>query len=170
MLILGSSATLLFFIIRGLNIYGDLVPWEVQDTTTKTILSFFSVTKYPPSLAYTLITLGPALLFLYGIESVKNKITDFFLVFGRVPLFYYFLHVLVIHSLAIVGMLIFGGNWKLMILTAEVFDKALLINYGYSLFVVYLVWIGVIAFLYFPSKRYMVYKANNKDKWWLSYL
>ncbi|MEL0457086.1 heparan-alpha-glucosaminide N-acetyltransferase domain-containing protein [Flavobacteriaceae bacterium SZ-1-7] len=170
LLIIGSSATVLFFVIRGINIYGDLMPWEAQDTTAKTIMSFFKVTKYPPSLAYTLITLGPALLFLYGIESVKNKITDFFLVFGRVPLFYYFLHVLVIHTLALFGMLIFGGNWKHMIITAEVFDNALLINYGYSLFVVYLVWIGVIVFLYFPSKKYMIYKANNKDKWWLSYL
>lgn len=167
---LGIGAIVLFFIIRGINVYGDLVPWSIQDTNTKTILSFFKVTKYPPSLAYTLITLGPALLFLYGIETVKNKITDFFLVFGRVPLFYYFLHVLVIHVLAIVGILIFGGDWKNMILTKEVFTNTGLINYGYSLFVVYMVWIGVIALLYFPCKKYMIYKATNKDKWWLSYL
>lgn len=167
---MGLTATILFFIIRGINIYGDLVPWTFQNTTTKTILSFFSVTKYPPSLAYTLITLGPALIFLYGIEAIKNKITNFFLVFGRVPLFYYFLHVLLIHVLAIIGILIFGGDWKNMILTAEVFDNAKLINYGYSLFIVYLVWIGVIALLYFPCKKYMIYKVSNKDKWWLSYL
>ncbi|MDB2462558.1 hypothetical protein N9W61_00420, partial [Algibacter sp.] len=167
---IGLTSFVLFFIMRGINIYGDLVPWTVQDTTTKTVLSFFKVTKYPPSLSYLLITMGPALLFLYGIETVKNKITDFFLVFGRVPLFYYFLHILVIHILAIIGMLIFGGNWKNMILTADVFMNAKLSNYGYSLFVVYLVWIGVIALLYYPSKRYMIYKANNKDKWWLSYL
>ena len=167
---MGIGATVLFFIIRGLNMYGDLQPWAIQDTNTKTVLSFFKITKYPPSLAYTLITIGPALLFLYGIENVKNKITDFFLVFGRVPLFYYFLHILVIHVLAIVGILIFGGNWKDMILTKEVFANSGLINYGYSLFIVYLVWVGVIALLYFPSKKYMIYKANNKDKWWLSYL
>ncbi|MFL1012944.1 hypothetical protein [Flavisericum labens] len=57
-----------------------------------------------------------------------------------------------------------------MILTKEVVDKALLINYGYTLFVVYIVWILVIGLLYFPSKKYMLYKASNKDKWWLSYL
>ena len=167
---IGIGATALFLIIRGLNIYGDLHPWAIQDTTTKTVLSFFKVSKYPPSLVYTLITMGPALLFLYGIENVKNKITDFFLVFGRVPLFYYFLHILVLHVLAIVGILIFGGNWKNMVLTKEVFANADLVNYGYSLFVVYMVWIGVITLLYFPSKKYMIYKANNKDKWWLSYL
>lgn len=170
LVILGTASIIAFFIIRLLNIYGDLTPWELQDTTTKTVMAFFKVTKYPPSLCYLLITLGPALLVLYAIENVKNKITDFFLVFGRVPLFYYFLHVLLIHVLAIVGMLIFGGNWQDMILTADVFMNAKLSNYGYSLFVVYLVWIAVIAMLYFPSKKYMLYKTNNKDKWWLSYL
>ncbi len=167
---LGLGAILLFFVVRGLNVYGDLVPWTEQATTTNTILSFFKVTKYPPSLSFLLITIGPALLFLYGIERVKNKITDFLLVFGRVPFFFYFIHVLVIHVLAIIGMLIFGGNWKNMIITVDVFNNAKLLDYGYSLFVVYLVWIGVIALLYFPSKKYMIYKANNKDKWWLSYL
>ncbi len=94
----------------------------------------------------------------------------FFLVFGRVPLFYYFLHMLVIHLLAIVGMLIFGGNWKDMIITAEGFMNQNLSTYGYSLFIVYLVWIGVVLFLYPFCKKYMLYKASNKDKWWLSYL
>ncbi|MEC3907579.1 heparan-alpha-glucosaminide N-acetyltransferase domain-containing protein [Tamlana sp. 2201CG12-4] len=167
---IGISATVLFFILRGLNIYGDLVPWTAQDTNTKTILSFFSVTKYPPSFVYLLITMGPALLFLYAIENIKNRITDFFIVFGRVPLFYYFLHVLVLHILAILGILIFGGNWRDMILTQDVFINAKLIDYGYSLFIVYLVWIGLIIILFFPSKKYMIYKATNKDKWWLSYM
>lgn len=133
-------------------------------------MSFFKVSKYPPSLVYILITIGPALLFLYAFESVKNKVTDFFLIFGRVPLFYYFMHILVIHVFAIIGILIFGGNWQDMILTKETFTNAALINYGYSLFVVYIVWIGVIAFLYPFCKKYMIYKANNKEKWWLSYL
>ncbi|GAA3599092.1 heparan-alpha-glucosaminide N-acetyltransferase domain-containing protein [Flavivirga amylovorans] len=168
--ILGISSIVLFFVLRGLNMYGDLVPWSTQDTTTKTILSFFNVTKYPPSLAYVLITIGPSLLFLYGVETVKNKISDFFLVFGRVPLFYYFLHVFTIHILAIAGLVIFGGNWRDLILSSNAFSNPNLANYGYSLFVVYLVWIGVIALLYFPSKKYMIYKANNKDTWWLSYL
>ena len=170
LLILGISSIALFFVLRGLNIYGDLVPWSTQNTTTKTILSFFKVTKYPPSLVYLLITIGPSLLFLYGIETVKNKISNFFLIFGRVPLFYYFLHVFVIHTLAIVGILIFGGNWKDMILSTNAFNNPNFANYGYPLFIVYSVWISVIALLYYPSKKYMIYKANNKGKWWLSYL
>ncbi len=166
----GLGATILFFVIRSINIYGDLIPWTTQKNISYTILSFFNVTKYPPSLAYILITLGPALLFLYAIEHIKNKLTDFFLVFGRVPLMYYFLHVLVIHLLAIIGILIFGGEWSYMILTADVFTNARLLDYGYSLTVVYLVWIGVVLLLYPISKKYMIYKSKNKDKWWLSYL
>lgn len=167
---LGLGSLFLFVILRGFNVYGDLMPWSVQDTTTKSILSFFKVTKYPPSLLFLCITLGPAMLFLYAFENTKNKITDFFLVFGRVPLFYYFLHMLVIHILAIIGILIFGGNWQDMIVTGKSFMNETLKTYGYSLFIVYVVWISVVLLLYPLCKKYMTYKANNKDKWWLSYL
>jgi len=167
---LGFALIGLFLLLRSLNIYGDLVPWSIQETTVKTILSFFNVTKYPPSLLYFCITIGPALLFLYAFETTKNKISDFFLVFGRVPMFYYFLHVFVIHVFAIIGMLIFGGNWQDMILDANSFMNENLRTYGHSLVTTYLVWIGVVLFLYPFCKKYMIYKANNKDKWWLSYL
>ncbi len=167
---MGLGALALFFLIRGLNVYGDLVPWTVRDSSSKTIISFFNVTKYPPSLAFVLITIGPALLFLYTIENVKNSITNFFLIFGRVPFFYYFLHVLVIHTAAIIGIIIFGGNWKDMILTADVFMNETLVTYGYPLWITYMVWIGIIFALYPLCEKYMIYKINNKDKWWLSYL
>lgn len=167
---MGLGATVLFFVLRGLNVYGDLEPWTVQDTTTKTILSFFKLTKYPPSLLFLCITIGPALLFLCAFETTKNRIMDFFLLFGRVPLLYYFLHMLVIHFFAIMGMLIFGGNWKNMIFTAERFIGKNLVSYGYPLWVVYLVWAGVVMLMFPICKRYMKYKANNKDKWWLGYL
>lgn len=170
LLSLGFGAIALFYILRGMNVYGDLVPWSVQKDATFSILSFFNVTKYPPSFVYLLITIGPALLFLYVIEPVKNKFTDFLLVFGRVPLFYYFLHMIFIHIFAIIGMMIFGGNWQDMIFTGGNFLQAKLINYGYPLYIVYIVWIGIILLLYPISKKYMIYKANNKDKWWLSYL
>ena len=77
---------------------------------------------------------------------------------------------LVIHVLAIIGILIFGGNWQDMFITAKGFMQQKLSTYGYSLFVVYFVWIGVVLLLYPFCKKYMKYKANNKDKWWLSYL
>jgi uncharacterized membrane protein len=167
---LGLGSIALFFILRGLNIYGDLAPWTVQDTITKTILSFFKVTKYPPSLLFICATLGPALLFLYAYENTQNKVTNFFLAFGRVPLFYYFLHMIVIHVFAILSIFIFGGNWQDMIMTGKNFMDGNLKTYGYSLFIVYLVWISVVLLLFPLCKQYMKYKANNKDKWWLSYL
>lgn len=167
---IGAWALVLFFVLRVFNIYGDPVPWAVQDSWAKSVISFFNVNKYPPSLLYLCITLGPAMLFLYLIEKTKNKVTDFFLVFGRVPFFYYFLHVFVIHILAIGGMMVFGGHWQDMILDAKSFTNENLATYGYSLFVVYAIWIVVILLLYPPCKKYMVYKTNNKDKWWLGYL
>ncbi|ARV05822.1 hypothetical protein BTO04_03515 [Polaribacter sp. SA4-10] len=165
---IGIGLLALFFILRYMNFYGDLYPWSSQNTTTKTILSFFNVTKYPPSLLFVCITMGPAMLFLYLFENTKNKITNFFLVFGRVPLFYYFIHIFVLHLLAILVLLIIGGDWHDMILTGD--DEGLRDSYGYALWKVCLVWIGVVLLLYPLSKKYMIYKANNKDKWWLSYL
>ncbi len=167
---LGFGSMALFFILRGMNVYGDLVPWSVQKNNVYTLLSFFNVTKYPPSLDYLLITTGPSFILLYLLEDVKSKTTDFLLVFGRVPLLFYFLHVLVIHALALLILAFLGGNWQDLILTTEVFMNQKLIDYGYPLWIVYLIWIGVILWLYPVCKKYMVYKASNKQKWWLSYL
>lgn len=116
-------------------------------------------------MAYILITLGPALLFLYFIETIKNAFTDFLLVLGRVPFFYYILHVFVIRIGAIVGLLLTEKDWKLMILDNETFMSGALQGYGYSLFSVYLVWIAIVLLLYPICKKYMQYKANNKNKW-----
>jgi uncharacterized membrane protein len=167
---LGAGAIALFVVLRVTNTYGDMSPWSPQDDGILTFLSFINVTKYPPSLLFVLITMGPTFLFLYLIDSTKNRVTDFLLVFGRVPLFYYFIHVLVIHALALVIMMLTGENWIDMILTSDVFANQKLIDYGYALWVVYLIWIVVIIILYPISKKYMTYKLNNKDKWWLSYL
>ncbi|MFY0604862.1 MAG: DUF1624 domain-containing protein [Flavobacteriaceae bacterium] len=170
LLYLGFGCITLFFVVRGINVYGDLNPWTSQETFEKTMYSFFNLAKYPPSLSFLLITLGPAFLFLYFIENLKNWFTNFLLVFGRVPFFYYILHIFVVHAGAILGLLITGGNWRNMILTNDVFQQGKLAGYGYSLWVVYLVWIVIIAVLYPICKRYMKYKARNKEKWWLSYL
>ena len=170
LLYLGFGSIVLFFIFRGFNFYADLSPWTTQETTTKTIISFFNVTKYPPSLDFLLITLGPAFLFLYGIENIKNKITDFLLVFGRVPFFYYILHIFIIHIGAIIGLLITGKDWKIMIFNQSAGSSNPFVDYGYSLGITYLIWIGIVALLYPICKRYMNYKISHKNKWWLSYL
>lgn len=170
LLIVGLACIILFFILRGTNIYGDLFPWTTQVSTSKTIISFFNVHKYPPSLSYLLITLGPSFLFLAFIEKTKNTVTDIFVVFGRVPFFYYIIHILFVHVGAIIGLIITGKDWKLMILDNETFNSSKLQDYGYSLFKVYLIWLLIVALLYPICKAYMTYKLKHKDKWWLSYL
>lgn len=166
----GIGSIVLFIIIRAINVYGDLVPWSVQNNILFTVFSFINVTKYPPSLDFVLITLGPAFLFLCAFETIKSKITNFFIVFGRVPFFYYILHIFLIHLFALLGLVITGGNWRLMILTEEVFVNHEIDTYGYPMWIVYIVWIVVVLLLYPICKKYMVYKAIHKDKWWLSYL
>jgi uncharacterized membrane protein len=85
LLILGFSTISLFLVIRLINTYGDMVPWSRQKDLVFTILSFLKVSKYPPSLLYILITIGPTFLVLYFLEGIQSKVTDFLLVFGRVP-------------------------------------------------------------------------------------
>ena len=167
---IGSAAILLFFVLRGFTTYGDLITWSPQNTFSKTIFSFLQLSKYPPSLLFLLITLGPALLFLYFIENIKNRITNFLLVFGRVPFFFYVLHIFVVHASAMLGLRITGEDWRLMILDNETMESGILAGYGYSLGVVYLVWIAIVLLLYPLCKWFMNYKATHKGTWWLSYI
>ena len=166
---LGIGSTLFFVLLRFLSFYGDSNLWETQDTITITIMDFFKVSKYPPSLHYTLMTIGPSLILLAIIEKYKNKFTDFVVVFGRVPLMYYFLHVLVIHLFAIIILLFSGQDISVMIIPVIPENYFQLLDYGYSLLIVYLVWIIVVIMLYPICKKYMIYKAKS-NKWWLSYL
>lgn len=170
LLLLGFGAITLFFVLRIINVYGDLAPWSIQDNFLYTILSFFNVTKYPPSLIFTLMTLGVAILFLYVIESVKNQFTKFMIVFGRVPFFFYILHLYIIHIIGFIGLSVLGYDWKELILTPTRFMSGFLVDKGFNLWVTYIVWFVVIILLFPICKVYMSYKAKNKDKWWLSYL
>jgi uncharacterized membrane protein len=170
LLFLGCVSVILFVILRALNLYGDMSSWEVQDTFIFSILSFLNTSKYPPSLLFILMTIGPSLIFLYFAENLKNKLSKSLIVIGRVPLFYYVIHIYVIHLLAIIGIVISGRNWTDMILTAKSFMTKSLISYGYDLYIVYLVWIVVVVSLYPFCKLYNDYKIKNKSKWWLSYL
>jgi uncharacterized membrane protein len=170
LLSIGCISIILYFILRLFNLYGDLSPWGVQDTFIFSILSFLNTSKYPPSLLFILMTIGPSLIFLYFAENLKNKLSKSLIVIGRVPLFYYVIHIYVIHLLAIIGIVISGRNWTDMILTAKSFMTKSLISYGYDLYLVYLVWIIVVVSLYPFCKLYNDYKIKNKSKWWLSYL
>ncbi len=167
---LGFGATIAFSIIRYINVYGDLVPWSNQDRFSYSIMSFFNTTKYPPSLAYTLMTLGPAILFLYAIESVKNWFTNVMVVIGRVPFFFYIIHLYIIHIFGLIGLTILGEDWRELVLTPTRFMSGYLADKGFNLWITYALWLLVLIILYPICKKYMIYKSNNKDKWWLSYL
>lgn len=163
----GLTAIAAFFILRWINVYGDLVPWSTQKDNVMTILSFFNVTKYPPSLLYLCMTLGPALLLLIWLEKVKGSWTNIVSVYGRVPMFYYLLHFFTIHVLCIV--LFFATGRPVSDIAAGNF--AFRPNdFGFSLPIVYLIWIAVVAGLYPLCKRYDTYKMNNRQKWWTGYL
>ena len=170
LLLLGILSISTFLMIRAINIYGDPAPWSLQKNWLFTLMSFINVSKYPPSLLYLLITIGPTFIVLFLLEDFKTRATDFLLVFGRVPFFYYVLHVLVIHAAALFTLAALGRDWRLMIVTMEAFTTDKVASYGYSLGVVYLVWVLVVLFLYPFCKKYMTYKLVHKEKWWLSYL
>ena len=166
---LGLLLCTLFVLLRFLNSYGDPEPWVAQNTTAKTIMAFFNVTKYPPSLMYACMTLGPSMLVLAALEGVQNRITAVFNIFGRVPFFYYLLHIYVIHLITVVMFFMqgfdFQDNFRLKMQFAFRPDE----GFGVSLGATYLLWILVLIICYFPSRWYNNYKTTHK-KWWLSYI
>jgi uncharacterized membrane protein len=168
--IIGITAILFFVLLRAINIYGNLLPWKDYSNLTQTIFSFFNLSKYPPSLSFLLVTLGGAFLFLANSEKLKGNVVDFFSVFGRVPFFFYIIHIYLIHLLALITAEFTGFGWQKMILPSLPFRVEELKGFGYNLFIVYIIWILVIAMLYPLCKKFDTYKQNNKDKWWLSYL
>jgi len=170
LLYMGSGAIVLFILLRLVNIYGDPNPWSVQRNGVVTFLSFMNVTKYPPSLLYILITLGPALVFLAISENYKGKLSQALISLGRVPMFYYIAHLYLIHIIAVVAALATGYTFSDMTFTTWVTDSPALKGYGFSLGVTYLVWIGVVLALYPLCKWYDTYKLNHREYWWLSYL
>ncbi|MET0462358.1 MAG: heparan-alpha-glucosaminide N-acetyltransferase domain-containing protein [Chitinophagaceae bacterium] len=166
----GIAAVCLFVLLRWLNIYGDLLPWTEQSTAVRTLFSFLNVTKYPPSLLYLLLTLGCTMIFLGISENFKGRIVNFFTTFGRVPFFYYLLHLYLMHVLAVIYGLVSGHGWKLLSLPDWLPEIHSIRGYGTNLVGVYLVWILVIAIAYPICKWYDCYKTVHKEKWWLSYL
>lgn len=168
--IIGISAIVVFVILRFSNLYGDPILYKDYETTTSDLISFLNPSKYPPSLLFLLMTLGTAFLFLANSEKVKGKVVDFFCTFGRVPFFYYILHLFLIHLIALIFAEFSGFGWRIMILEGWVTETPTLRGYGFPLWVVYAVWIFAIVLLYPMCKKFDIYKQAHKDKWWLSYL
>ncbi|MEI9921324.1 MAG: heparan-alpha-glucosaminide N-acetyltransferase domain-containing protein [Bacteroidota bacterium] len=167
---IGIISIVIFFALRWINVYGDPNPWSVYDTPVQTAMSFLNVTKYPPSLLYLLITLGPALIFLARSENMRGRVSSFFSTFGRVPFFYYVIHLYLIHIIALILAEVAGFGWRKMILKSWISGNPDLHGYGFDLWVVFAVWIFVIASLYPLCRWFDEYKGKNKGKWWLSYL
>jgi hypothetical protein len=161
----------LFVLVRAGNLYGDPAPWSPRESDLLSLLSFLNVTKYPPSLQYTLITLGPALAGLAFAEKASGRLTRWMVTFGRVPLFFYMAHILLIHLLATIAAISTGYRLTDMILSGGVNDAPALKGYGFSLSTVYLVWLGVMFALYPCCRWFAAYKASHQtSRWWLSYL
>lgn len=166
--ILGSVVILLFVVIRNINMYGDPHPWHSQEKEYFTILSFLNLTKYPPSMLYTFMTLGPAIVLLAVLENAKGIITNIFITIGKVPLFFYLLHILLIHSLAVVTAFLMGADIGFLFNNTPPWTTDR--SFGFDLPIIYLVWILVVALLYPLCIWYMNFKKTHKEWWLLSYL
>ncbi len=162
---LGGGLLALFLILRWLNFYGDPQPWQSGDSWLRTIISFMNVEKYPPSLLFLSVTLGLSLPILAIVERFKTPLHNAMVTIGRVPLFYYVVHIYFVHIMAMIAGMFQGfpaSAWLVPILYKPE-------GYGFGLPVVYLVWIGVVIALYPACKWFAKIKAEKKS-WWLSYL
>jgi uncharacterized membrane protein len=168
---LGLALSVAFLVIRGLNVYGDPSRWMRQKTAVFTVLSFLNTTKYPPSLLFLLMTLGPAMVFLWAVDRGTPRVLRPALVIGKVPMFYFVLHFALIHLLAVVTCYVRYGSAHWM------FESPDLAHYpfspppgwGYSLPVVYLAWAFVVVAMY-PLCRWFAALRQRRSDPWLSYL
>jgi uncharacterized membrane protein len=167
---LGLVSAALFIVIRAINIYGDPRPWAHQKSAVFTVLSFLNTNKYPPSLLYLLMTLGPALLLLCAMESGTPRWMKPALIFGKVPMFYYLVHIPLIHLFAIAVCYARYGTAYWMFESNDLlsFPVSSPPGWGYSLPVVYLVWLIVVVALY-PLCRWFAGVRQRRNDPWLSY-
>lgn len=166
---MGFGLLALFIVLRLINVYGDPVPWSTQPRgNIFTFLSFINVTKYPPSLDFLCVTIGGGLIALALFEGAKNRLGDFFRIYGRVPMFYYILHLYLIHLIGVIVFFAQGFSTNDIATPNNPFlfrPSA----FGFGLPGVYAVWIVVVLTLYPLCKTYDRYKSTHQ-KWWLSYL
>lgn len=166
---IGMAALALFTILRTVNIYGDPSRWSVQKSTLFTVLSFLNTTKYPPSLLFILLFLGIAFIVLVLSEKASNRFTEILSVYGRVPLFYFVVHLFIIHSLMLV-MLHLQGFTSNDLLFGAFNNGRPKTGAGLDLAAIYIVWLSVVALMYPLSKWYGNYKFTHREKTFLRYL
>ena len=163
----GILALVFFSVFRFLNIYGDPSPWSIQERGgVYTLLSFFQVSKYPPSLLFLSVTLGIACILLANVEKISARLKKILITYGRVPFFFFVVHLAIISFTSYLWTWFsFGRGVNLSFEPA----KDLPTEYHPSLLRTYFVWFLVIVALYIPCLWYARYKAKNKA-WWLTYL
>ena len=171
--LLGAVLCLGFLVVRGLNHYGDPQPWSAQSSATFTVLSFLNTTKCPPSLAFLLMTLGPALLWLAWADVLAPGRTNPLVVLGRVPLFFFVTHFFAAHiASAVLAFTRYGSNaWNFVFNPVPsmgappgMYPK----DFGYDLWVAYAVWATIVIALY-PACRWFASVKTTRRWWWLSY-
>jgi uncharacterized membrane protein len=167
---LGLALTAAFFVLRAINVYGDPLRWTTQKSPAFTVLSFLNTTKYPPSLLYLLMTLGPALLFLWAVDAGTPQWLRPALIIGKVPMFYYLLHIPLIHLIAVAVCYARYGqaHWMFESPGLGQFPITQPPEWGYSLPIVYLVWACVVLALY-PLCRWFAGLKQRRNDAWLSY-
>lgn len=163
---IGGALVIGFFLLRALDIYGDPHAWHFDpNNLTGSVMSFFAVTKYPPSLLYTLMTLGPAAIVCAYADRLPGTIKHVLLQYGRVPFAFYVVHFYLIHSLVVLLGVAEGFQAQQMFTHYRFYPK----GYGVGLGGVYLFWILVVVLLY-PLCRYVNAVKARRTDWWLSYL
>ncbi len=166
---IGLGAIVLFLVLRGTNLYGDPRPWSAT-TPMPALLSFLNTTKYPASLSFLLMTLGPTIALIPLLDRVRGRVAHWLTIFGRVPFWYYVLHIPLIHALAlIVSMIRLGEASPWLFTNHPMGNPPPPDGYTWSLGLLYIVWAVAIVLLYFPCRWYADLKARQRD-WWLKYL
>ena len=162
----GAAITTGFVLLRATNLYGDPAPWAAQNSVLATALSFINCEKYPPSLLYLMMTLGPCLMLLGLFEHARGRLASWITTFGRVPMLYYVAHIFLIHALAVVYALMVFGDASFLF-GGLPSDKPA--GFGLALPWIYGVWLVVVVTLY-PLCRWFADVKRRRSDWWLSYL
>jgi uncharacterized membrane protein len=161
---LGLGAVVAFVVLRAINVYGDRYPWSPQGSPLWTLMSFLDCSKYPPSLAYLLMTLGPAILVLRALDGARGEgLAKPILLFGRVPMFFYMLHLFLIHSLVVLAGYLRYGHFVAELAGGPFEGK--LDGWGFSLPAVYGLWAGVVVLLYPACAWFAGVKKRRNDAW-----
>lgn len=169
LLVLGLAMIAAFLFLRGINVYGDPRPWKDFAEPMRRAFSFFDVAKYPPSLDYLLITIGPMLALLPALERLKGPVARILDVYGRAPLMFYVAHIYLIHAAMLLTGLAMGFRAEIFVWVLADPSRLVAAGWGFPLWVVYVVWIAVVASLY-PLCRWWGELKRTRRDWWLSYL